>query len=110
MTYDRLNDPGEHFPYKHEVASALVADNPAMGPDGPDDDRARAEDFLSPDIVDRTAAYIAAQADYLRDPGDATSEMQAQAAAELVAARQAHRANRPATPVVIGIRSRRAGE
>lgn len=108
--YDRLSDPDDHFPYKHDEALALLAENPAMGPDGLDDDRVRAEDFLSPQIVAKTAAYVAAQADYLRDPGDATLEMQNQAATELTSARQAHRANRPDGPVVIGIRSRRAGE
>jgi len=107
---DRLNDPNDHFPYKHEEAAALVADNPPMGPDGPEDDAVRAEDFLSSEIVDATAAYVAAQADYLNDPGDGTQALVDQTAAELVAARQAHRVNRPAGPVVVGIRARRAGE
>lgn len=105
-----LNDPAGHFPYKAEHAQALVGDNPPMGPDGPDDARVRAEDFLTAAIVDATAAYVQAQADWIRDPGDGTQELMDQAAADLVAARQAHRAGRGAGPTVVGIRAPRAGE
>lgn len=104
-----LHDPAGHFPYKADVARALVDENPPAGPDGPDDDRARVEDFLSHDIVDATDAYVTAQADWLRDQGEATYEVMRQAADDLVAARQAHRANRAAMTVV-GIRATRAGE
>jgi hypothetical protein len=105
----RLADPLEHFPYKHDDVTSLVAENPPMGPTGPDDDRVRAEDFISQDIADATGVYIEAQAAYLGDPGDATREAYKAAADVLVAARQAHRANRDGLTVV-GVRARRAGE
>jgi hypothetical protein len=107
-TVERLNDPGEHYPYKHETVLNLIADNPAMGPDGPDDDRVRAEDFIDEAIADASKAYIDAQAAYLTDPG--TRDAYEQAKQDLVAARQAHRANRGDGPTVVGIRARRAGE
>lgn len=102
-------DEAGHFPYKADEARALVEDNPPMGPDGDDDDRVRAEDFLTAELVDATDAYIAAQADYYRDPGEATLELMNQAANDLAAARQAHRANRAGLNVV-GVRAPRAGE
>lgn len=105
----RLADPGEHFPYKHAEVSALVADNPPAGPDGPDDDRVRVEDYMTQEIADATRDYVDAQAAYLAEPGDATLPAYDTAREDLVAARQAHRANRVA-PTVVGIRARRAGE
>ena len=110
MSVDRLNDPDEHFPYKHAHVLALVDENPPMGPEGPDDDRVRAEDYLTRAIADATNAYIEAQAAYLRDPGDATRADYRDAAAKLQAARAEHRKNRTAGPTVVGIRARRAGE
>lgn len=107
---DRLHDPGEHYPYKHDHVSALIAENPPAGPDGPDDDRVRVEDYISQPIADATRDYIDAQAAYLTDPGDATRAAYEQAKADLQAARAAHRENRPAGPVVVGVRARRAGE
>ena len=107
---DRLNDPDEHFPYKHEHVCALIEENGPAGPDGPDDDRLRVQDYISQDIADATKAYVEAQAAWLSDPGDATQELHQQAARDLVEARRAHRANRPAGPVVVGIRARRSGE
>jgi len=105
----RLADPGEHFPYRHEQVSALIADNPPMGPDGEDDDTVRAEDFISQDIADATRDYIEAQAAYLTDPGDATAADYDGAKAVLQQARAAHRANRGGATIV-GVRARRAGE
>lgn len=105
----RLNDPDEHFGYQHEQVSALVADNPPMGPDGPDDDSVRAEDYISQDIADATRVYIDAQAAYLGDPGDATRAAYDVARDKLQVARAAHRANR-GSATVVGIRARRAGE
>lgn len=105
----RLNDPNEHFPYKHDEVSRLIAENPPAGPEGPDDDRVRVEDFITQDIADATRDYIDAQAAYLEDPGDATRADYHRARDELTAARQAHRVNRPA-PTIVGIRARRAGE
>lgn len=109
-TPPELDDPDGHFPYKADEARALVEENPPAGPDGPDDDRVRVEDFLSAGIVAATDAYVQAQADHLRDPGEGTQELLDQAAQDLVAARQAHRANRPAGPTVVGIRASRVGE
>jgi hypothetical protein len=105
----RLNDPDEHYPYKYEHVTAVIDLNPPMGPDGPDDDRVRAEDFISQQIADATKDYIDAQAAYLDDPGDATREAYKTATDTLVTARQAHRVNRGGVSVV-GIRARRAGE
>jgi hypothetical protein len=105
----RLSDPGEHFPYKHADISALIAENPPMGPDGPDDERVRAEDFTSQEIADATKVYIDAQAEYLTDRGDATREAYEQAKRNLVEARQAHRANRTGM-VVNAVRAPRVGE
>lgn len=109
LRHGRLADEGEHFPYKHAEVTALIGENPPMGPDGPDDDRVRAEDFTSQGIADATRDYIDAQAAYLTNPGDATGGAYMGAAAVLVEARQAHRANRGGVTVV-GIRARRAGE
>lgn len=106
----RLNDPGEHYPYKHDTVLALLEEDPPYGPDGPDDDRLRVSDFTSRDIADATKVYIDAQAAYLADPGDGTLSAYRAAKDALAAARRAHRVNRPAGPVVIGIRARRAGE
>lgn len=105
-----LADPAGHFPYKQAAALALVEENPPAGPDGPDDDRVRVEDFLTTDLIEATDAYVSAQEDYYRDPGEGTLDLMNQAAADLVAARQKHRANRPAGPTVVGIRARRTGE
>lgn len=105
----RLNDPDEHYPYRHDAVCALVNENPPMGPDGEDDDRVSAEDFMSQEIADASRDYIDAQAAYLTDPGDATREAYEAAKAELQAARAAHRANRTGATIV-GIRARRAGE
>lgn len=104
----RLADPDEHFPYRHPEASDLVANNPPMGPNGPKDDSFRAEDYMTQDIANASGSYIAAQAAYLRDPGDATRADYESAKSDLVAARRAHRANRgQAGPIQ---RARRAGE
>jgi hypothetical protein len=104
-----ISDPAGHFPYKAATAHALREENPPMGPDGPDDDRLRAEDYISHEIIDATDVYVSAQADYVRSPGEDTYAAMQGAADALVAARQAHRAGR-GTMNVVGIRSRRAGE
>jgi len=90
----RLADPGEHFPYKIAVATQLLEDNPPMGPDGPDDDSVQAEDFMSQRIADASAAYIAAQAAFLKDPTAANTEAYRAATDDLVAARRTHRRSR----------------
>jgi hypothetical protein len=106
----RLADRDEHFPYKHAAVSALIAENPPAGPDGPEDDRLRIEDFLSQAIADASKTYIAAQQGFLRHPGDGTRAEYEAAKAALVAARQAHRVHRGSGINVVGIRARRAGE
>lgn len=107
---NRLDDPDEHYPYKHAHVSALIEENPAHGPDGPDDDRVRVEDFISQRIADATRDYIDAQAAYLTDPGDGTRSDYEHAKQALAEARAEHRANRPAGPTIVGVRARRAGE
>lgn len=106
----RLADPAEHFPYKHQAVLELVGENPPMGPSGPGDDQARAEDFMSRGIADASRNMIDAQAALLADPTEGNRGSYEQAKVALVAARQAHRANRPAAGNVVGIRARRAGE
>lgn len=106
----RLADDGEHFPYKHDDVTALVAENSPMGPEGPDDDRLRAEDYMSQEIADASAAYVQAQRVYLENPGDGTKAEYEAAKLSLADARKAHRANRGNQLNVVGIRSRRAGE
>ena len=106
----RLADDGEHFPYRHDAVTALVAENPPAGPDGPDDDRVRLEDFMSQEIADASQRYIEAQQAYLADPGDGTRAGYESAKSALAAARQAHRVNRGDQMNIVGIRARRAGE
>lgn len=106
----RLADPGEHYPYRHADVAALVEQNPPMGPEGPDDGRARAEDYMTQAVADASRDMIEAQAKVLGDPSESSREWYERAKETLVAARQAHRANRPVAGNVIGIRARRAGE
>ena len=90
----RLNDPGEHFPYKREAVAAVLEENPPAGPRGEDDDSLRASDFMTTRIADASAAYVEAQAAYLKDPGDGTLANYREAADDLVAARRAQRRKR----------------
>ena len=108
----RLNDSDEHFPYRLADARALMAENPAMGPDGDNDDgTVRAQDYLSDLIVTRSDRMIQAQAAYLASPDDADALAEFEFHKQLlVEARQAHRANRPVGGNVVGLRARRAGE
>jgi hypothetical protein len=98
----RLNDPGEHFPYKHDTVVALLEENPPAGPNGADDDSRRVADFMSPRIADASRDYIAAQEAYLRDPGDATLAAYQEATDDLVAARRSHRRRRGGAMSVSG--------
>lgn len=110
----RLNDPGEHFPYKHDVVIALLEDNPPMGPGVPDgvdgtDDRSReAADYMSRDIADASADYIDAQAAYLADPSASNKAAYEAARDQLQAARLDHRQGRGAG-FTVGAAARRAG-
>ncbi|HYN95406.1 MAG TPA: hypothetical protein VES42_16280 [Pilimelia sp.] len=107
----RLNDPDEHFPYKHQAVSELIAEDPPARPDpvgDPGDDR-RISDYISQDIADASQAMIEAQAAHLADASDeGLRQAYEDSKTALVQARQAHRANRRA--VAIGGRARRAGE
>jgi len=71
---ERLEDPLSHFPYKHDEALTAVGDDPA----------ARAE-------VDATAAYVAAQEAYLRDPSEETRADEREAAQALQDVRRERR-------------------
>lgn len=107
----RLNDPGEHFPYKIDDAIAASRSS-AMGPQGPDDDSVMGEDFLTEELARLTEAYVIAQGKYLASltDDDLRSAYQA-AAAALAAGRRAHRINRQGmTMTGVPTRARRAGE
>lgn len=88
------NDPDEHFPYKHDTAWALREENPPAGPNGPDDDRVRVEDYISFEIIDASQAYIDAQQAYIEDPSQENRDAYHAARDELVAARIDHRTSR----------------
>lgn len=106
----RLDDPDDHYPYKHEHARRLLDEGERFGPNGPDDRSVEITDVLTPTIVDATAAYVAAQEAFVasQTPEDRTAYRAARDA--LTAARREHRANRvddQGRPVhgIIGIRS-----
>jgi hypothetical protein len=86
-----VDDDAGHFPYKHDAVLAAVRDDAPAGPDGPDDDRVRAGDFMNEDVANASAEYVEAQAAYYTS-GDADS---LHAAQRLVDARRAHREGRP---------------
>ena len=71
---ERLEDPLSHFPYKHDEALAAAGSDPA----------AVAE-------VDATAAYVAAQEAYLRDPSEETRAAEREAAQALQDVRRERR-------------------
>ncbi|BAL87305.1 hypothetical protein AMIS_20850 [Actinoplanes missouriensis 431] len=96
----RLADPDEHFPYKHEAVTALVAENPPAGPNG--DDSKRVSDYMSQRIADASEQYIAAQAAYLGDPGDGTLAAYQAATDALISARKAHRRQRGGAMFIAG--------
>lgn len=110
----RLADPGEHFPYKHDVVMALLDEDPAMGPgtpggaDGTNDRSREIADYMTRDIADASGNYIDAQAAYLADPTDANRAGYEAARDVLLAARLDHRQGRGAG-FTIGAAARRAG-
>jgi hypothetical protein len=106
----RLDDPDEHYPYKHEHVRRLVTENKRFGPNGPGDDSVETTDVLSPAIVEATAAYVAAQATFVASQSSEDRAAYRARRDELTAARRAHRVNRlddQGRPVhaIIGIRS-----
>lgn len=110
----RLDDPAEHFPYKHDVVTRMLADGTPMGPgipgqlDGAGDSQRTIDDYMSPGIADASNDYVAAQAEYLADPCEQTRAAYDAARDDLLAARLDHRANRT-DAFVVGAASRRAG-
>lgn len=110
MAEARLNDPGEHYPYKLDHAHELIDENGPMGPDGEDDDRVRVEDVMSRRIAEASNDMIEAQATFHRNPTPATRAAYKSAQDDLVAARRAHRrsrvdANGNPTGAILGIQS-----
>lgn len=108
-----LNDPDSHFPYKHDVVTALLAQGVAMGPgvpgerEGVDHEVRTIDDYMSQGIADASRDYVDAQAAYLADASDETKAAYDAARDRLQAARLDHRANREA--LVVGAAARRAG-
>jgi hypothetical protein len=102
---DRLNDPLEHYPYKHAEATALREENPPAGQRGPDDDSVMISDYISHPIIDASAAMVEAQKKMLLDPESSDAYRAYKASQEeLVDARRRHRANRGAGPNIVAIR------
>lgn len=110
----RLADPDDHFPYKLDVVTALIADEPPMGPgipdgvDGAEDTSRTVADYITGAIATASADYITAQEAYLRDPSDENRAAYEAARDELVAARLDHRQNR-GDGFTIGAAARKAG-
>lgn len=110
----RLNDPDEHFPYRHDAVVALLDAGTAMGPgipgqlDGADDTSRTIDDYTSRAIADASRDYIDAQAAFLTDPSPANRDAYAAARDQLVAARLDHRQNR-GQGFTLGAAARRSG-
>lgn len=96
----RLNDPAEHFPYKHDEVQALLDGGGAMGPgvpdrvDGETDQSRTVDDYMSQGIADATRDYVEAQEAYLKDTSDDNRAALDAARDRLQAARLDHRENR----------------
>lgn len=110
----RLADPNEHFPYKLDAVTALLDEDPPMGPGTPEGadgaaDRSReVADYMSRGIAEASADYIEAQAAWLTDPSNETRAAYETARDRLLAARLDHRHGRGAG-FTIGAAARRAG-
>lgn len=92
----QLADPDSHFPYKQDQAREALATPPDPGTNNHPEHW-----YTSEDIIAASAAMVAAQETFLREPGGATQEAYEQAKRELVAARQAHRVGRGPAPQVL---------
>lgn len=109
----RLDDEGEHFPYKHADVIAVLAENAPMGPgvpggqDGTEDTSRRAEDYITEGIADASRDYVDAQAAYLADGSDENRSAYDAARDRLQAARLDHRRNR-GNEFVIGAAAKRS--
>jgi hypothetical protein len=110
----RLNDPNDHFPYKHAAVTALIKKGASMGPgvpgqvDGADDTSRTVDDYTSQGIADASRDYVDAQAAFLEDPSDENRDAYNAARDRLVAARLDHRAER-GQGFTVGAAARRAG-
>lgn len=108
----RLDDPNEHFPYKHKVVSALLTKDVPMGPgipgqqEGAGDDSRTVADYMTQQIADASRDYIAAQAAWLKDPSDETTAAYEAARDRLQVARLDHRQGRE-SGFTIGAAARR---
>lgn len=93
----RLRDEGEHFPYKREEALAALRTPPEEGTNNHP-----AHWYTSEEIIEASAAYVAAQEAYLRDTADAeTRNAYDRAKEDLAEARRRHRRGRPIAPVAV---------
>ncbi len=92
--HDRLTDPGEHFPYKRDDATAALETPPEAGTHNHP-----GHWYTSAGIIDATGAYIAAQETLLRDGTPKAKTAYDRAAEDLVAARREHRASRAGTAI-----------
>lgn len=96
----RLADPGEHFPYKHDVVTGMLAEGTALGPgvpgevDGDSDSSRTIDDYMSQGIADASRDYIDAQAAWLAKPSGGNRAAYQAARDRLLAARLDHRQNR----------------
>lgn len=97
---DRIGDPDGHYPYKYDEAMELDLDAPA-GNAGPGDRSKVLGDYISPEIIEATAAYVSAQEAYVLDPGDGTRAAYEGTRDELIAARQTHRQGRVGTTTTV---------
>jgi hypothetical protein len=96
----RLADPGEHYPYKHDVVTALVEENPPAGPAAPEDAPGGGRDLTSQPIADATRDYVEAQAAYVAEHTEETRAAYEVARDVLVDARRRHRVDRDGFAVV----------
>lgn len=85
----RIDNPDEHFPYKREVALRALETPPDPGTNNHPEDR-----YTSEQIIEASAAYVAAQEKVLENPNVENRRAYRKAAEALAVARQEHRADR----------------
>lgn len=95
---ERLTDPLSHFPYKLDEAHAGAARTVRRQVNALELHDSRVEESITATLleyaaaeVDATAAYVAAQEAYLRDPSDETRRAEREAANALTAERRSRR-------------------
>jgi len=93
----RLDDPEEHFPYRRDDALAALREGPEPGTNNHPQHW-----YTSEQIIEATAAYVAAQQAHLEDiTDDAKREAYRNAASDLDIARGLHRSGRPNAPLAV---------